>query len=248
MNYLIDLGNTSCKVAFEEDGVIGECHRSKPGQNIQNFIVSKAKQRIAMGDEIDVIVFSNVRLNDEELNAQLEGLCRKFILLDVETELPHNLDYKFNPAGMGADRIAGALAVACLFKGQDCIKFDFGTAITIDFINKEGSFTGGNISLGMRSRFKALKDYTRRLPYLSAPVDELPDKGVEIYGSMSAGIVFGIMFEVEGYINRYPDKTFIFTGGDAFYFAKKMKNAIFACPNLVLMGLAQIADYYAEKN
>lgn len=248
MNYLIDLGNTSCKVAFEEDGVIGECHRSKPGQNIQNFILSKAKEAIAQGNEIKVIVFSNVRLNDEELNTELSKLCGRFILLDVGTALPHDLDYKFNPEGMGADRIAGALAVACLFKGKDCIKFDFGTAITIDFIDKEGSFTGGNISLGMRSRFKALKDYTRRLPYLPAPVEDIPEQGLEIYGSMSAGIVFGIMFEVEGYMNRYPGKTFIFTGGDAFYFAEKMKNTIFACPNLVLMGLAQIADYYAERN
>ncbi len=248
MNYLIDLGNTSCKVAFEQDGVIGDCHRSKPGQNIQGFILSKIKERVEKGEEIDVVVFSNVRLNDEELNASLKQLCRKFILLDVDTELPYNLDYKFNPQGLGADRIAGALAVGSLFKGEDCIKFDFGTALTIDFIDRNGSFTSGNISLGMRSRFKALKDYTKRLPYIKSPIDEIPDEGVEIMGAMSAGVVFGIMFEVEGYINKYPGRTIVFTGGDAFYFAKKMKSAIFATPNLVLMGLAQIADYYAEKN
>ena len=36
--------------------------------------------------------------------------------------------------------------------------------------------------------------------------------------------------------------------GDALYFAKRMKNSIFAVCNLVMMGLALIADkYYVER-
>ena len=70
---------------------------------------------------------------------------------------------------------------------------------------------------------------------------------MDTHGAMTAGVVFGLKFEVEGYINQYPDYTIVFTGGDAFYFAEKMKSAIFVTPNLVLMGLAQIADYYVEK-
>lgn len=40
----------------------------------------------------------------------------------------------------------------------------------------------------------------------------------------------------------------IFTGGDAIYFAKRMKNSIFVVSNLVLMGLALITDDYVKKN
>ena len=59
--------------------------------------------------------------------------------------------------------------------------------------------------------------------------------------------VIVLMFEVEGYIKRYPQHTIIFTGGDAFYFAHKIKNTVFATQDMVLQGLAFIADYYIKK-
>ena len=39
----------------------------------------------------------------------------------------------------------------------------------------------------------------------------------------------------------------IFTGGDANYFAKRMKNSIFVVCNLVLMGLSLIAVRYDDR-
>lgn len=241
MNFLIDLGNSNCKVAFEENGELGEIHRSSQGEDIPGFILSFLE-----GIEVDVILFSNVRDDNPELNGELAKRCRKFVLLDYETRLPVNLNYQFPAKGLGADRIAGALAVAMLFPGKDCIKFDFGTALTVDFINKDGVLLGGNISLGLTSRFRALNAFTKRLPFIK-PVENLPEYGFDTATAMSCGVVFGLKFEVEGYINSYPGHTIVFTGGDAFYFAEKMKNAIFVAPNLVLMGLAHIAEYYAEK-
>jgi type III pantothenate kinase len=48
-------------------------------------------------------------------------------------------------------------------------------------------------------------------------------------------------------LSLFPEKVAVFTGGDALYFAKRMKNSIFVVCNLVLMGLALIADNYAER-
>ena len=56
------------------------------------------------------------------------------------------------------------------------------------------------------------------------------------------------MFEIDGYIKAFKDNIVIFTGGDAIYFAKKMKNSIFVVCNLELMGLALITDDYVRKN
>ena len=56
------------------------------------------------------------------------------------------------------------------------------------------------------------------------------------------------MFEIEGYIGLHPDNIVVFTGGDSNYFAKRMKNSIFVVSNLVLMGLAIIADRYVKKD
>lgn len=240
-NFLIDLGNTNCKVAFEEEGVIHEVHRSTRNEDIPTFIFSHLENK-----NVDVIVFSNVRDDDPELSNALKERCRHFVLLDYTTELPVDLNYQFPAKGLGADRIAGALAVATMFPNKDCIKFDFGTALTVDFISKEGTLLGGNISLGLTSRFRALNTFTKRLPLIK-PEDNFPSMGVNTATAMTAGVVLGLIFEVEGYIKKNPESTIVFTGGDAFYFAEKMKSAIFVAPNLVLLGLAQIADYYAKK-
>jgi type III pantothenate kinase len=56
------------------------------------------------------------------------------------------------------------------------------------------------------------------------------------------------MFEIDGYVSSHPENISVFTGGDAFYFAKRMKNSIFVVCNLVLMGLALIAVEYDKKD
>lgn len=239
---LIDIGNTNAKVVFYYSGRMGKLHRSSERDPL-DFIESIIKSSVA---EVMTIVVSNVRTSNDPVKERLAPLCKRIIFLDYKTELPIDLQYSFDATELGADRIASALAVAAMFKGQDCIKFDFGTALTIDFIDKTGKYLGGNISLGMRSRFRALHDFTGLLP--SIGVDpEFPDVGVTTTGAMSAGVVFGLIFEVEGYIKRYPNHTIILTGGDSFYFADRINNTVFATQDMVLQGLAIIADYYAEK-
>lgn len=238
--FLIDLGNTNCKVAFERNGVLTEVKRSSFGEDVSSFILS------SLGKERpEVILFSNVREEKPSLERELKSRCNKLIVLDHNTELPVDLNYRFPAEGLGADRIAGALATAMMFPGRDCIKFDFGTALTVDFIDKKGTFLGGNISLGLTSRFRALNILTKRLPFIK-PERNFPDMGVDTEGAMTAGVVFGLIFEVEGYIRKYPEHLVLFTGGDSFYFAERMKSAIFVVPNLVLNGLAKIAGYYAN--
>ena len=239
--FLIDLGNTNCKTAFEEEGLLTEVKRSSDGEDVFSFILSSLR-----GKHPDIIVFSNVREENPVFEQQLRGMCRHLVVLNSKTELPVNLNYRFPADGLGADRIAGALAAAMMFPGRNCIKFDFGTALTVDFIDKNGTFLGGNISLGLTSRFRALNIFTKRLPLIK-PTEKLPEIGVDTDGAMTAGVVFGLIFEVEGYINKYTEHAVGFNGGDSFYFAERMKNAIFVVPNLVLNGLAKIATYYANR-
>src|SRR5574344_105524 len=241
LNLLVDIGNTNCKVVFYKDGRIGDMRRS-PRRDALTFILSVISK---VKSKINVIVVSNVRSSNVPIKRALKSKCRKLVILDYRTKRPIDLGYSCDAKELGADRIAAALAVAIMFKGRDCIKFDFGTALTVDFIDKTGRYLGGNISIGCRSRFRALNKFTGLLPFIS-PDPVFPPIGVTTTGAMTAGVVFGLIFEVEGYINRYPGHTIIFTGGDAFYFAGKMKNTIFAMQNMVLLGLAHIADYYAN--
>lgn len=240
-NFLIDIGNSNCKVAFEREGKLTEIIRS-PRLDTLEFILS-----VIEGKELDVIVLSTVKEDDAAMEDVLRPKCKRLVVLNEKTKLPFQLKYSFPDESLGADRRAAALSVAMLFPGRSCIKFDFGTALTVDYINEEGEYMGGNISLGMQSRFKALNAFTKRLPLIQ-PDPEIPEVGVTTTGAMTAGVVLGLIFEVEGYIKQNPDRIVVFTGGDAFYFAKKLKNSIFVIQNLVLVGLAQIADYYADYN
>ncbi|MFR6556966.1 MAG: hypothetical protein ACLURY_02900 [Alistipes putredinis] len=61
----------------------------------------------------------------------------------------------------------------------------------------------------------------------------------------------GIAFEIEGYIARlFPEidaLSIIFTGGDAKFFVKRIKNTIFAHCDLVFLGLNRILEYNASE-
>lgn len=239
-NLLIDIGNSNCKAAYCKGGELGEIFRSSQ-QDVLEFVLGIIKD-----EHPDVIVLSTVREDNEQMQQTLRERCRKLVVMGSTMELPEHFSIGFPAKGLGVDRLAAALAVSMMFPGEDCIKFDFGTALTVDFINKEGVFEGGNISLGLQSRCRALNTFTKRLPLIN-PGEEIKDYGKKTAEAMEAGVVLGMKFEVEGYINKYPARKVIFTGGDAFYFAKKVKNPIFVVSNLVLVGLALIADYYAQN-
>ena len=83
--------------------------------------------------------------------------------------------------------------------------------------------------------------YSRKLPLVDTP-DVIEDEGTSLVSSIGSGVIKGMMFEVEGYLGQHPENIVVFTGGDAIYFAKRMKNSIFVVCNLVLIGLALIAD------
>ena len=172
-------------------------------------------------------------------------ICGILIIIDrnhTATAISNNIPEYISP-----DRIASVVAARYLFKGKGSIVFDFGTTLSIDLIDPEGVYEGGNISLGCRTRFKALNRYSRSLPLVDTPTTVNPT-GDSLISSIESGVIGGIMFEIQGYLSQFPEKTAVFTGGDALYFAKRMKNSIFVVCNLVLMGLAIIADNYAERN
>ena len=74
--------------------------------------------------------------------------------------------------------------------------------------------------------------------------EDIDDERLSLSSSISCGVISGIVFEIEGHICRNPENIVVFTGGDANYFAKRMKNSIFVVCNLVLLGLALIADVF----
>ena len=167
-------------------------------------------------------------------------MCRKYVQVSADIRLPLQLDYG-TPGTLGADRIAAAAGAAAVFPGESCMIFDFGTALTVDFVTAGGMFSGGNISPGLSMRLKAMHEFTGRLPLVEAyePVRPIGKTTAE---ALVNGTVSGMMFEVEKYIENNPGSRVIFTGGDAVFFAKMLKTPIFVVCNLAFIGLSKIAQ------
>lgn len=236
---LIDLGNTRCKVACANGMEIGKVLNSN-GDNPLAFL------REVMQDTLfDVIVFSSVQRRDVHLISFLEGRARKVVVVDGDTPTALRINYQTSDR-LGADRLAAAVGAVTRYPNKDLLVIDFGTAITFDYISKEREFVGGNISLGMNMRFRALHHFTQGLPLIEMEEDEdVPCYGTDTRGNITAGVVRGIVHEIEGYIAKNQNRKIILTGGDAIFFAKQLKIPIFVDCNLIFTGLSVIAQSYA---
>ena len=133
---------------------------------------------------------------------------------------------------------------------QNVVVIDLGSCLTYDFIDSKRNFHGGGISPGLQMRYKALNEYTDRLPLLDA---EIP---VSIIGNTTesaihSGVVFGIINEIEGivasYDNKYSNLIVILTGGDSNFLLKQLKISIFANSNFLLEGLNFLLEYNSNK-
>ena len=231
-NLLIDIGNTALKAAWADGMTLGKTSRYQ-GERIMDFILS-----LTVDQKPETLVLSSVRnFSDKDIRILKEN-CGRLVYIDESVSERYGL-----PAFLTPDRTASLVASKYLFKGKGCTVFDFGAMLTVDFLDKEGNYEGGNISVGCRTRFKSLNRYSKNLPLLEKQ-EQITEKGHDLNSSIYAGVISGIVFEIHGYLIQNPENITVFTGGDAIYFAKRIKNSIFVVCNLVLMGLALIALEY----
>ena len=238
-NLLVEAGNTALKAAWAEGTTLGKTFRYQ-GEKMMDYLLSLLDK-----ERPEVLTVASALGVTPEEEALLRPRCGHLLILDrSHTDLLLRQNF---PEYLSYDRAAELVAAAFLFRDKPVTVFDFGTTLTVDFLSREGRYLGGNVSPGCRTRFKALERYSKSLPLVDTPEKILPE-GKSLQGSIESGVISGIMFEIEGYTRLRPDNIVVFTGGDANYFAKKMKNSIFVVSNLVLMGLALITDDYVKEN
>ncbi len=170
---------------------------------------------------------------------------RRVLVLDQNTPIPIFNAYK-SPNTLGTDRLAGCIGAKRLFPALPCLVIDMGTCITYDFIDIKNQYIGGSISPGIDIRFKALHNFTSRLPLLTK--SGIPSLvGDDTPSCIQSGVINGISAEINGIIDRYldmhKDLKVIICGGDAKFFETSIKHPIFASPDLVLTGLYSILLY-----
>lgn len=149
------------------------------------------------------------------------------------------------PSSIGADRLALSAAAVHFFPTQNNLVIGLGSCITYNFINQNHEFLGGAISPGMEMRFKSMHDYTAKLPLVQKDWN-FPVIGYDTKTNLQSGVLAGISFEIDGYIDFYASKygnfNVVLTGGDAGYFARHLKNKIFADLKFLFKGLYAISE------
>jgi type III pantothenate kinase len=239
MNLVIDIGNTRMKLGVFND------HDLMFNVPLDELKVDQLQLLLDEYPQLNKAILSSVREYSDEVRNFLSSSFEQFIEFNHQTPIPIINLYK-TPDTLGYDRLAAAIGASSLFPGNNLLIIDAGTAITYDLVTKNNEYLGGNISPGLVTRFKALNHFTGKLP-LVTPQMEFQPFGRDTESAIRAGVQQGLIFEAEQtieYFNTIYEKLkVIFTGGDAVFFDKNLKNPIFVQFNLALFGLNTVLEF-----
>ncbi len=237
-NVTIDAGNTRTKIAVFADSEIID-RDSIP------YLTIPYLKKLAYNHKRAACILSVTGSVTADIEKYLGQKFKNYTRLSHETPVPVNVLYK-TPHTLGRDRLAAVVGAKALFPAENCLVIDAGTCITYDMVTAAGDYLGGNISPGIKMRMRAMHEFTERLPLI-----ELGDcrhwLGDDTETALRNGGQVGALLEVRGFIQKcrrkYERLHVVFTGGDADFFAERLKSRIFARPNLVSTGLNQILNY-----
>lgn len=239
MKLAIDIGNTRTKYAFFDENSMVESGKIGELADLGSFMSERA------GD-FERAIIGSVNYGQEDLAPFLPS-DKDLLYFNHRTPIPIGMAYD-TPQTLGVDRLAAVIGAHFLFPKRAVVVVDIGTCITYDFLNAAGVFEGGVISPGSALRYKAMHDYTARLPLLNdCEGDGLIGKNTT--SAMTIGVTRGIVGEIEYMLSQFllksPGLKVIVTGGGAKTFESRIKADIFVTLEIVLVGLNRVLDYNA---
>jgi type III pantothenate kinase len=233
--FCLDFGNTRLKLAVFEGDALKEII----------YLRSDAPQHLR--ELLDLYhpansILSSVVHHDPEIETLLSAHTR-FHKLSNNSKLDFTIPVG-KPETVGADRLAVAAAAVYFFPGKNNLAITLGTCITFNFINNRHELIGGSISPGMEMRFRAMHEYTAKLPLVKGDWN-VPLIGYDTATNLKSGVVLGMAREIDGIIDSYSARfgnfNALLTGGDGPILTPHLKNRIFADPELIFKGLYAIS-------
>ncbi len=241
MNLIVDFGNTRVKAALFLNGQLVQ-------QRVYTTGEALLTDTTFIHQATDCLLASVVTHHGPTENAL--RLLFPVTVFTSQTPLPIKNAYKTTQT-LGSDRLAASMGGFFLYPHQNVLVIDAGTCIKYNFMDFSNTYLGGAITPGLQMQLKALQHYTDRLPLVALEETFNTLIGENTQDSILSGVINSSVFAIEGHIaayqEKYPDLTILITGGDAPFLAKRLKNRIFAEPNLVLIGLNTILTHYRES-
>ena len=237
MNLIIDIGNSSTKLAVYRD-------YKKLSVSRINEISCEELEKELSGYKIKRAIVSSVRDLPPFVTDLITSNIPAVHFLSYKSKLPFKIKYE-TPETLGTDRIAAVAGAFRLFEGDNVLIIDAGTAITFDFLI-DHQFKGGNISPGLDLRLKALNKFTGKLPLIEKSFDfSFPGRNTK--DAILAGVISGVTYEINEYIRTFKKRKknikVIITGGDSGFLKEKLSHKAIHLPDIVIDGLNYILEY-----
>lgn len=231
----VDIGNSAIKVGlFDRDLLIKK-----------STFDARDVGSIAAADEpsVDGVWISSVvpTLNDAVLEVIRNGFGINGVI--IENSCDFGIDVRYRPLeDAGTDRLLNSSAAAHLY-GTPVVAISFGTATTIDVVDKDFVLLGGLIAPGLQMSANALHERTARLPLV-----ELPHRAEAINQTTVSSIQAGIALSQVGLVDEVLDRvereigkcTVVATGGHAALIAEIGGRIDIVDPDLLLKGIARL--------
>ncbi len=198
-----------------------------------------------------------------ETNFNLVTFCRKYcrtdplVVGDVGVALGTSALVD-RPEEVGADRLVNTVAAHDRYGGP-LIVVDFGTATTLDVVDRDGNYRGGVIAPGINLSLTALHMAAAKLPSIRIARTERVI-GTDTVSCMQSGIYWGYIGLIEGLVGRIKSEfgvtsgsgsgagmQVIGTGGLAPLFAGATEAIDRVDPDLTLYGLRLIYNYNKSR-
>ncbi|MGB7203480.1 MAG: type III pantothenate kinase [Pyrinomonadaceae bacterium] len=241
----IDIGNTNTKLGvYDRENLTSKISIPTSREITPDVLAKILADKITQ--PIDAAIISSVVCEVD--NAFREFITSRFNVAAIV--VGHELDFglKINyqpPDDAGSDRLVNAFAAVEKY-GVPCMICSFGTATTVDVVNKNREFTGGLIAPGMKTLAAALKLTTSKLPEVEI---ERPENVIQntTAGAIQSGIVYGYFGLVEGLIAAVKkeagdDMKVIATGGFAEMIAENTDAIDVVDKDLTLEGLRRLHE------
>lgn len=247
----IDIGNSTTKFGvFDHEKLIKRFSiptlRNQSADEINNSVAEN------LNFPVSAVIVSSVvpELNESFQKFGETRFNRKSFFVGSDSNF--GLKIRYNPPdALGIDRAVAAFAAREKY-GKPVIVCDFGTATTIDYVNRDGEFTGGIITPGIKTLADSLFQKTSRLPKI-----EIVKPEKVIGDSTVSAIQSGIYFGYAGLVKEILQKMFaetgekpkvVATGGFASTIAESVGKIEIVDENLMLEGLRLIYEKMKDKS
>jgi len=255
----IDIGNTNIDIGLFLDDK-EQFVESIPGRSRTKLTdcLKSAWQKIPVAESSKekkrngVIVVSSVKPAWTKIIREIaeEILDEKVYIMGKDIPLPMTL-WVDEPDKVGTDRVVSAAAAYDVVEDAVVVA-DFGTAVTIDLVDANGTFLGGVICPGFEISAGALKDNTAQLPNTKVTKPKAP-YGRNTADAINCGLYYSIVGALQEVIRRYAEEIgkwpqTIITGSAAKVIAGDCEFIDNYVPNLVVKGIVlAYKKHIAEK-